>query len=58
MVLSLRLEKSDAVYYVINLGNYRQDFFINEGANFAFERCFFWGVWDVRLGVVEVLRDD
>jgi putative transposase len=41
MARSLRIEKSDGVYHVINRGNYRQDLFINEGAHLAFERCLF-----------------
>jgi REP element-mobilizing transposase RayT len=41
MARSLRIEKSDGVYHVINRGNYRQDLFISEGAHLAFERCLF-----------------
>jgi len=41
MARSLRIEKADGVYHVINRGNYRQDLFINEGAHLAFERCLF-----------------
>lgn len=41
MARSLRIEKSDGVYHVINRGNYRQDLFINEGAHLAFESCLF-----------------
>lgn len=41
MARSLRIEKSNGVYHVINRGNYRQDLFINEGAHLAFESCLF-----------------
>ena len=41
MARSLRIEKVNGVYHVINRGNYRQDLFINEGAHEAFERCLF-----------------
>ena len=41
MARSLRIEKADGVYHVINRGNYRQDLFINEGAHLAFESCLF-----------------
>jgi REP element-mobilizing transposase RayT len=41
MARSLRIERSNGVYHVINRGNYRQDLFINEGAHGAFERCLF-----------------
>jgi REP element-mobilizing transposase RayT len=41
MARSLRIEKSNGVYHVINRGNYRQDLFINEGAHGAFESCLF-----------------
>ena len=37
MARSLRIEKANGVYRVINRGNYRQDLFINEGAHLAFE---------------------
>ena len=40
MARSLRIERSGAVYHVINRGNYRQDLFIN-GAHEVFERCLF-----------------
>jgi len=33
MVRSLRIERENGVYRVINRGNYRQDLFINEGAH-------------------------
>ena len=39
MARSLRIEKVDGVYHVINRGNYRQDLFITEGAHLAFEKC-------------------
>ena len=41
MARSLRIEKSNRVYHVINRGNYRQDLFINERAHLAFESCLF-----------------
>jgi REP element-mobilizing transposase RayT len=41
MARSLRIERSNAVYHIINRGNYQQDLFINEGAHKAFERCLF-----------------
>ena len=41
MARSLRIEKVNGLYHVINRGNYRQDLFINEGAHLAFERCLF-----------------
>lgn len=41
MARSLRIEKENGVYHVINRGNYRQDVFINEGAHKSFERCLF-----------------
>jgi len=41
MARSLRIERSGAVYHVINRGNYRQDLFVNDGAHKAFERCLF-----------------
>jgi len=41
MARSLRIEKANGVYHVINRGNYRQDLFINEGAHLSFERCLF-----------------
>jgi REP element-mobilizing transposase RayT len=37
MPRSLRIEKENGVYHIINRGNYRQDLFINEGAHAAFE---------------------
>jgi len=39
MSRSLRIERSNGIYHIINRGNYRQDLFINEGAHGAFERC-------------------
>jgi putative transposase len=41
MARSLRIERSNGVYHIINRGNYRQDLFINEGAHQSFERCLF-----------------
>jgi putative transposase len=41
MPRSLRIERPNAVYHIINRGNYRQDLFINEGAHLAFETCLF-----------------
>lgn len=41
MPRSLRIERENGVYHVINRGNYRQDLFINEGAHTSFEGCLF-----------------
>ena len=41
MARSLRIEKEDGVYHIINRGNYRKDVFINEGAHRSFETCLF-----------------
>lgn len=41
MSRSLRIEKENGVYHIINRGNYRQDLFINEGAHLSFENCLF-----------------
>ena len=41
MARSLRIERENGVYHVINRGNYRQDLFINEGAHRSFENCLF-----------------
>lgn len=41
MARSLRIERANGVYHVINRGNYRQDLFINEGAHRSFEKCLF-----------------
>ena len=41
MARSLRIERENGVYHVINRGNYRQDLFINEGAHQSFEKCLF-----------------
>jgi len=41
MPRSLRIEKENGVYHIINRGNYRQDLFINEGAYASFETCLF-----------------
>ena len=57
MARSLRIEKVNGVYHVINRGNYRQDLFINAGAHLAFERCLFEAC--EKCGwVLEVLCDD
>ena len=41
MARKLRLEYGNALYHVINRGNYRADIFATEGAKVAFERCLF-----------------
>jgi len=41
MARKLRLEYGNALYHVINRGNYRADIFATEGAKLAFERCLF-----------------
>jgi REP element-mobilizing transposase RayT len=41
MPRSLRIEKENGVYHIINRGNYRQDLFINEGTHRSFEKCLF-----------------
>lgn len=41
MARSLRIERENGVYHVINRGNYHQDLFINEGAHQSFEKCLF-----------------
>lgn len=41
MPRSLRIEREDGVYHVINRGNYRQDLFVNDGAHLSFEDCLF-----------------
>ncbi|MEM1223392.1 MAG: transposase [Verrucomicrobiota bacterium] len=41
MARSLRIEKENGIYHIINRGNYRQDLFINEGAHLSFENCLF-----------------
>jgi REP element-mobilizing transposase RayT len=38
---SLRIERENGVYHVINRGNYSRDLFINEGAHLSFEKCLF-----------------
>jgi REP element-mobilizing transposase RayT len=38
---SLRIERENGVYHVINRGNYRRDLFINEGVHLSFEKCLF-----------------
>lgn len=39
MARSLRIEKENGVYHIINRGNYRQDLFINESSHLSFENC-------------------
>lgn len=41
MARSLRIERENGVYHVINRGNYRKDLFLNEGAHQSFEGCLF-----------------
>lgn len=41
MPRSLRIERVNGVYHVINRGNYRQDLFVDAGTHEAFERCLF-----------------
>jgi REP element-mobilizing transposase RayT len=41
MARSLRIERENGVYHVINRGNYRKDLFINENAHLSFEKCLF-----------------
>lgn len=41
MARSLRIERENGLYHVINRGNYRQDLFINDGAHGSFEECLF-----------------
>ena len=41
MARSLRIERTNGVYHIINRGNYRQDLFINDGAHQSFEKCLF-----------------
>lgn len=41
MARSLRIERENGVYHIINRGNYLQDLFIDQGAHFAFEKCLF-----------------
>ena len=41
MARSLRIERENGLYHVINRGNYRQDLFINEGVHESFEKCLF-----------------
>lgn len=41
MPRTLRIERANGVYHIINRGNYRQDLFINEGAHRSFEECLF-----------------
>ena len=39
MSRKLRIEYADAMYHVINRGNYRGDVFRTDGAKEAFEAC-------------------
>ncbi len=41
MARKLRLEYENALYHVINRGNYRADIFATEGTKAAFEKCLF-----------------
>lgn len=41
MARSLRIERENGVYHIINRGNYLQDLFVDEGVHFAFEKCLF-----------------
>lgn len=41
MPRSLRIEKENGVYHIINRGSEGQDVFINEGAHQSFEECLF-----------------
>lgn len=41
MARSLRIARENGVYHVINRGNYRQEWFIDDGAHYAFEKCLF-----------------
>ena len=41
MPRSLRMEKENGVYHIINRGNDRQDLFIDDGAHLSFENCLF-----------------
>ena len=41
MPRSLRIERANGLYHIINRGNYRRDLFVNEGAHLSFERCLF-----------------
>jgi REP element-mobilizing transposase RayT len=41
MPRSLRIEKENGVYHIINRGNYRQDLYVDEGSHLAFEACLF-----------------
>ncbi len=59
MARKLRLEYEDAIYHVINRGNYRQDVFGTAGAAAAFERCVFeaCGKSGWRLHAYVILRN-
>jgi REP element-mobilizing transposase RayT len=41
MPRSLRIERDNGVYHLINRGNYRQDLFVDEGTHRSFETCLF-----------------
>lgn len=41
MPRSLRIERANGVYHIINRGNYGKDLFVNDGAHESFERCLF-----------------
>jgi len=41
MARTLRIERENGIYHVINRGNYRQDLFVEPGAHHAFEECLF-----------------
>lgn len=41
MPRSLRLERENGVYHIINRGNYRQDLFVDAGTHESFETCLF-----------------
>jgi REP element-mobilizing transposase RayT len=41
MARSLRIERENGLYHVVNRGNYRRSLFVNEGAHLAFENCLF-----------------
>lgn len=41
MARSLRIEKENGIYHIINRGNYCQDLFINAGAHQSFQDCLF-----------------
>ena len=59
MARKLRLEYENAIYHVINRGNYRHDVFGTAGAAAAFERCLFeaGGKTGWRLHAYAILRN-